>query len=205
MADRSRSTVLTEENRVPAGAWRRRCSALPNAELGAVPSASSTANCRGCISTAACWRRRPTRAIRCWSGCGFCRSRPTTSTNSSWSASPACKGQVREGITTREPGRADAGRATRAHRRGGLGAGAATSRSAGANCAPSWQSSGIVLVEAPDVTKQETAWLEDHFLRHDLSGADAARDRSGASVPVHSQSRLHARAAARARQRRQAR
>jgi hypothetical protein len=36
-----------------------------------------------------CWRRAPTPATRCWSGCGSCRSAPTTSTNSTWSAWPA--------------------------------------------------------------------------------------------------------------------
>ena len=38
----------------------------------------------------------------------------------------------------------------------------------------------------------EKAWLEEPFPAAHLPGADAARDRSGASVPVHSQSRLHA-------------
>ena len=57
----------------------------------------------------------------------------------------------------------------------------------------------IVLVDGADVTKAEKTWLEDHFLQSHLPGADPARDRPGASVPVHSQSRLHDRAAARAR------
>ena len=59
---------------------------------------------------------------------------------------------------------------------------------------------GIVLIEGPDVTKRELSWLEELLPAADLSVADAARDRSGASVPVHSQSRLHHRAATRTRQ-----
>ena len=45
------------------------------------------------------------------------------------------KGQVRAGIVDKKPGRADAGRAARAHRRGGRRAWRATSRRAGASCA----------------------------------------------------------------------
>ena len=52
-------------------------------------SASSTGNCPGCTSIAACWRRPRTPSIRCSSRSASCRSRPTISTNSSWSASPA--------------------------------------------------------------------------------------------------------------------
>ena len=56
---------------------------------------------------------------------------------------------------------------------------------------------GIVLVEAATLTKPEITWLEDHFLQLRLPGADAARDRSGAPVPVHPEPRLLDRAAAR--------
>ena len=49
---------------------------------------------------------------------------------------------------------------------------------------------GIVLVDAAGLTKAEAAWLEDYFLNHVFPGADAARHRSGAPVPVHPQSRL---------------
>ena len=49
---------------------------------------------------------------------------------------------------------------------------------------------------ADALTKDERAWLEEHFLESGVPGADAAVDRPGAPVPVHSQSRLLDRAAA---------
>ena len=55
---------------------------------------------------------------------------------------------------------------------------------------------GIETVLTDALSKDEQAWLEDHFLAADLPGADAAVDRSGASFPVHPQSRLLDRAAA---------
>jgi polyphosphate kinase len=39
-------------------------------------------------------------ATRCWSSCASCRSPPTISTNSSWSASPACA-RLKAGVVTR--------------------------------------------------------------------------------------------------------
>ena len=38
--------------------------------------------------------------IRCSSGCASCRSRPATSTSSTWCASPACTGRCATGVTT---------------------------------------------------------------------------------------------------------
>ena len=70
------------------------------------------------------------------------------------------KGQVREGITDQEPGRADAGRAARPHRRGGRRRWPATSRSAGASCARTLVEKGIVLVDGAG---------------RDQAGADLAR------------------------------
>ena len=55
---------------------------------------------------------------------------------------------------------------------------------------------GIVLVDSPDVTKQEKVLARRLFPRSHIPGAHAAGDRSGASVSVHPQSRLHHRAAA---------
>ena len=57
---------------------------------------------------------------------------------------------------------------------------------------------GIVLVDAAELDDERARLARASFPRFDLSGADAARHRSGASVPVHPQSRLHARAAAHA-------
>ena len=49
---------------------------------------------------------------------------------------------------------------------------------------------GIVLVDGPDVTKAGEGVARGLFPRPRVPAADPARDRSGASVPVHSQSRL---------------
>ena len=106
-------------------------------------------------------------------------------------------GQVREGIATQEPRRADAGRAARRDRRGGLGARERPAEALDASCATSSARQGIVLIEADDLTKHERDLARRLFPRPRLPGADAARRRSGASVPVHPQSRLHHRAAAR--------
>ncbi len=62
---------------------------------------------------------------------------------------------------------------------------------------------GIVLVDGKDVTKAEGAWIEDPLSAQHLPAADAAGDRSGASVSVHPEPRLHHRAASGARVRRQ--
>ena len=58
---------------------------------------------------------------------------------------------------------------------------------------------GIVLVDGRDVTKTERSWIEDHFLHNIFPLSDAAGDRPGAPLPVHSEPRLYRRAAARAR------
>ena len=56
---------------------------------------------------------------------------------------------------------------------------------------------GIVIVDVAELSERDREWLQDYFLLHVFPGADAARGRSGASVSVHSQSRLHAGAEAR--------
>ena len=60
----------------------------------------------------------------------------------------------------------------------------------------------IVLVDGADVTKAEKSLARGSLPRPHFPGADPARDRSGASIPVHSQSRVHHCVAARARERR---
>ena len=57
---------------------------------------------------------------------------------------------------------------------------------------------GIVLVDPGDLSKDDVAWLERSFHQPRVSGVDAARCRSGASVPVHPELRLHDRARTRA-------
>ena len=143
---------------------------------------------------------RQRAAIRCSSGCASCRSRPTTSTNSSWCASPASRARCAQGIATQSPDGLTPGRAARAHRRGGRRSSPATSRSAGGSCATSSPTPASCWSTAPDLQEGRARLARGSFPHARLPGADAARDRSGASVPVHSQSRLLDRAAARARQ-----
>ena len=111
---------------------------------------------------------------------------------------------ARRASPTRSPDGLIAGRAARPHRRGGLAASPATSRRAGASCARSSgrEASSWSTARQPEEGRPHLA--RGSFPATRLSGADAARDRSGASVPVHSQSRLHDRAAAVAHARRQA-
>ena len=59
---------------------------------------------------------------------------------------------------------------------------------------------GVVLVDGEELTAADRDWLQQLLLRHHLPGADAARHRSGASVPLHPQSRLFAGAEARGHQ-----
>ena len=111
------------------------------------------------------------------------------------------EGSGARGHRREEPGRADAGRAAGAHRRGGR--------------RPCVRPAGALARAARGPAQGEhrpRRGRRRHQGREDLArgplppshlpGADAARDRSGASVPVHSQSRLHHRDAACARERR---
>ena len=63
---------------------------------------------------------------------------------------------------------------------------------------------GIVLVDGRDVTKAERSLDRGSLPPQHFPAADAAGDRSGASVPVHPEPRLHHRAASGAGLRRQA-
>ena len=105
------------------------------------------------------------------------------------------KGQARELHRDDERRRAVAGRAAARHRRQGQRAGAAAA--------------GRLDAAAPGARRHRhrdrrrrcaraatTCVARRLFPRFDLPGADAARHRPGASVPLHPQSRLHARPAA---------
>ena len=180
---------------------RRRARARP----WTARTASSTASCRGWTSTTACWRKPRTPAIRCWSGCASCRSAPPTSTSSIRSASPALIGQAKAGVT--------AGLRRRPHR------GAAAGRNQAARRTRCWPTSSASWRELLDLLREAGVALCAHRrpvrrrqvlarrLVHGagVPGADAAGDRSGASVPVHLQHGPGAGAAAGARGRRAAR
>lgn len=51
---------------------------------------------------------------------------------------------------------------------------------------------GIHVLTADQLTEAERSWLEDHFLNLIFPVADPDRRRSGSSVPVHSEFRIHA-------------
>ena len=111
------------------------------------------------------------------------------------------KDQVTRRHRREEPGRAHARRAAGPHRRGGR---RSRDRSAGALArAARGSAQGEHRSGRRSGRHQSREELARGSLpRPHLPGADPARDRSGASVPVHSQSRVHHRAAARARERR---
>ena len=148
-------------------------------------SGSSTGSCPGCISIAGCWRRPRTRSTRCSRRSASFRSRPTTSTNSSWSASPASRAQVRAGITDQSPD--------------GLTPGEQLARigEAVSSLASDQQARWRELARGTQGREHRAGRSRQpeegrpHLARRlfpaiHLPGADAARDRSGASVPVHS-------------------
>ena len=134
-------------------------------------------------------------AIRCSSACASCRSRPPISTSSSWCASPASPARC---------ARASPSRARTAAR---------PSSSSSSCCVEVEQLqedqqeslSGLMLLLKKEGIEIITGRCADQgraglaggpFPGTGLPGADAAVDRPGASVPVHSQSRLLDRAAA---------
>ena len=106
-------------------------------------------------------------------------------------------GQVREGIALQQPRRPHAraaARATAARSRTPAGGPAEQPVRPAARCC---SKEGIEIDRRrPALPKDEHGLAGGSFPRADLSGADAAVDRPGASVPVHSQSRLLDRAAA---------
>ena len=66
-----------------------------------------------------------------------------------------------------------------------------------ASCAVNSPQTGIVIVDASEIDDSRPRLARAPFPRFDLPGADAARHRPGAPVPVHPQSRPDRRAGAR--------
>ena len=111
--------------------------------------------------------------IRCWSGCASCRSRPTISTSSTWSASPGSRASRQAGIDDAQPGRADPGPAACRHQRAG--------RRADAQPADGWRTLRAQLARRRDrrararrPRRRGEALAGRLSRRPDLPGADAA-------------------------------
>ena len=198
MADRGQAPLCRSKTAKRSG-WLRPCGS-PSRRSGTrlrhwppVRIVSSTANYPGSISTAAFLRNPPIASTRCSSGCGFCRSRRTTSTNFSWCGSPAMRAQVRAGIGTKSPeGLTPAEQLTRIAE--GVVLLVEDQQAQWRELCAALAQAGIVLVDGPDVGKAEKVVARRLFSFAHLSAADAACGRSGASIPLHSQSRFFDRA-----------
>ena len=189
MAETRTSHCSESGIRQPAAARRGRAPPSRARSCRAVPSGSSTGSCPGCISTAGCWRRPRTPSIRCSRGSASCRSRPTISTNSSWCGSPASRARCATASPTKSPDGLTPGEQLA---RIGEAVASARQRPAGALARTARGAQGR---EHRAGRCRQPEEGRPHLARRllpavHLPGADAAGDRSGASVPVHSQSRL---------------
>ena len=106
------------------------------------------------------------------------------------------KGQQRQGIAMVSDDGQSLSEQLARDRRGGLGARQRPAGAAGRVLRRELAENGIVLVDAREIADARPRLAGAPFPRFDLPGADAARHRSGASVPVHPQSRPDRRAAA---------
>ena len=190
-----KAIVFLQEPRFRTLEWTRRIPpSLPTATSAATSSRSTRRSARACARTPgavhqprallaavqprACWRRRATPTTRCSSGCASCRSRPTTSTNSSWSASPASRASSARRIAmVSDDGRSLSEQLARI--------GEAVSLMASEQQACWAVLTGELAAGGHRAGRSRRAsmpadrdWLRAAFPRRDLSGADAARHRS---------------------------
>ena len=174
--------------RRPGRAARRRSAtaSAPSHFPSCPPTGSSTASCPGSPSTSGCSSSPRTPRSRCSSAPSSWPSSPATSTSSSWCGSPASSAASHTGLAVRGGQRPAPPRGAPGdpgpHRRA---AAAPRARASATRCVPALEGHGIELVRWEDLDGRRARPHGAGLRRPDLPGADPARRRPGAPVPVH--------------------